>query len=173
MANFYLFDNNIFITLAQYAKDRALWDWLAWKGSQGLFGIPDCILDEYKSDNSDMKKWIEKNLIIGHPTDLREECMAELMATLPDFSDATKPGQDADQPLVACAMALNKAKTGSYASGPVYIVTHETPKKPLKLRLKIPDACAHYQIKWVTTYDLLGKEGCFVTHIDKNTNEIE
>ena len=37
------------------------------------------------------------------------DCLAQLMSDLPDFVDPSKTDQDADQPLVAFAMAYNSS----------------------------------------------------------------
>ena len=103
----------------------------------GRIITPKDVYEEIKSRPVE-KVWLD--LVPSGVVDLDADgllCLTEVVNTLPDFLDKNKPsGKDADQPLVAMALAHHRS-----GESPAMVVTQERPRKPGESRWHIPDAC--------------------------------
>lgn len=157
MNNIYVLDNNVLIFLQwcdPHFQFGPIYEWLNGMAQQRRVRIPEVVLGEFK--NHERKPWFDSR---PHFCMHHDECLFELVNALPDFVDPSKTSEDGDQPLVAAAMSINRELTGTFASGPGIVVSHEQRKKPTSPYLRVPDACDHYQIRCVDFFEMLRTEG--------------
>lgn len=136
------------------------WQLIARKAQSGEVFIPREVFEEV-SDRP-CQDWMraQPDLIL-EASNLQQECLVQLVRALPDFHDPNKTSIDADQPLVAYAMAVNHAHTGAHMSGPAYVVTNERHRKGSEPRLRIPDACDHFGVECCGLFDMFASFGAF------------
>lgn len=136
------------------------WQLVARKAQSGEVFIPREVLEEV-SDRP-CEKWIkgQPNLIL-EATSLQQQCLLRLVRALPAFHDPNKTSIDADQPLVAYAMAVNRMHTAAHESGPACVVTNERHRQGNEPRLRIPDACDHFGIEVCGLFDMFASFGAF------------
>ena len=152
----YLLDANIFIQAKNlhYGMDfcPAFWDWLINNNfEKKLFSI-EKVGDELKSIEDDLSKWAKERgaKFFLKPDETVLTALAEVSRWInkQDYEEGGKNIflQGADYYLIA------QAKAKKYT-----IVTHEIPSDS-KRKIKIPNVCIGFQIKYVTAYEMLRKE---------------
>lgn len=161
MDGIYVIDNSALIPL-QFMRPNAMpsvWNRIEQLAEEKRFILCKAVFDEYRND--ELKPWFEARrdkFVYGY-TQEQLDCLSELMQLCPSFLDPSKPGDDADQPLVAMAMAINYDLNGSCSSGPAVIVAHERRTQAGSHRAKIPDACDLLGIDVVDFSDMIAREG--------------
>lgn len=161
MKPIYLLDNNVLIFL-QWGDPHfdfgGIYDWVDTMAQSGRVYIPEVVLSEFK--NKERKQWFDDrpHLCLLHDDD-QDECLEVLVNELPEFLDTTKTTVEGDQPLVAAAMSINRANSGSYATGQAVVVSHEQRRKPKYPFLKVPDACDYFNIRCISFFEMLRMEG--------------
>jgi len=146
----YYFDVNILGEMFKYYPSRIfsdLWERLDELIAAGQIRVPDETYREIASDEA--REWLtpRKGQIVCATTEVELDCLGAIGSSIPSFVDHSKPRSDADQPLVAHAMACNLQAVGEYASGPAMILTNERRRKGNETRLRIPDACDHFGVR--------------------------
>lgn len=158
----YLIDTSALIETVDLFGSEAghWWRWLEHIAESGRAKLPTCVASEYTND--EWVAWIRaRPSLILKPSNTQQQALSDLMCALPEFVEPSKPDSDADQPLVAAAMAINLEACGRYASGPAWVVTKERHRKAPGGRLRIPDACDHFSICHCRIGDMMAAEGCF------------
>lgn len=128
-------------------------------GVSGCLKICEAVFEEYK--NETLKPWFEarRDFLVQPYTAHQLECLKDIGIHCRPFVNSAKPGGDADQPLVALAMAINHEKSGCWASGPAVVVTFEKRSHAGNPRVKIPDACDFFGIRAIDLYDMIEEVG--------------
>ena len=156
----YLLDANALITAKNvyYAFDLvpAFWNWLEEKIAGGTVDTAARIRQELMRgrDEDPLKQWVLTQPALGRdPTARTVQCMRELSAWAdaePRFTAGAKAAflSSGDYYLIAEAMAHSDT-----------LVTLETPQPQGKASVKIPDACARFDVNVVTTFEMLRWEG--------------
>ena len=165
--NRYLLDANVFIQAKNlyYGLDfcPAFWDWLIVQGSEGKVASLDAVADELHAGKDDLSAWAKgSGKILFHKHDQRIE------AALEKVSQWAK-SQNYDSSAVAIFLQIADYWLVSHALAHDYIlVSHEIPSKTAR-KIKIPNACLGLGIKYVSSYDMLRKEGArFVIDTDQS-----
>lgn len=155
----YLLDTNVFVA----AKDRyyrpqicpGFWRWLEFANNQGMVYSVVAVLEELMEREDELAEWADgfrKRMFLRpdrtvnsahsevrewarHKNQYRPEALNNFL-------------QIADSFLVAHARAHGHA-----------VVTLEKPAPDSKKRIKIPDACAALDVKWLRPFDMLEREG--------------
>lgn len=156
----YLLDANVLITAKNvyYAFDLvpAFWNWLEEQIASGAVDTAARIRQELMRgrDDDPLRQWVVSQPALGRdPTPATVQSMRELSAWA-DAEPRFKPGAKAaffdsgDYYLIAEAMAHGDT-----------LVTLETPQPTGTSSVKIPDACAHFDIEALTTFEMLRREG--------------
>lgn len=156
----YLIDANVLITAKNvyYAFDLlpAFWNWLEEQLKVGTVDTAARIRQELMRgrDDDPLKQWVLTQPTLGRdPTAATVQSMRELSAWAdaePRFTSGAKAAffGSGDYYLIAEAMAHDDT-----------LVTLETPQPQGKASVKIPDACARFDIDAVTTFEMLRREG--------------
>ncbi len=156
-----MIDNSALVPLQFMRPDAmpSVWNRLEALAKAKRLLICKAVFDEYKNDR--LKPWFEarKDMLVYPYTTKQFECLKELTEVCPTFLDSSKPGPDADQPLVAMAMALNDEFGGCFASGPACVVAHERRTQQGAHRMKIPDACDLLEIEVIDFSDMIARDG--------------
>jgi hypothetical protein len=156
----YCVDNNIFINLTSHYPQEifpTLWSNLNSLVDAQRLLVPEQVVRENKHEWT--ADWVRQRAQIIRPFDaVCNACLLEIMAALPNFVDASKTGDDADQFLVALAMAENRRLHGS-DGGSVAVLTGERGRRGNETRLRIPDACRHFGIDCYALFPFMQAEG--------------
>lgn len=158
----YSLDTNVLIILSQnYPQPifKTLWTYLNDLAGEGRLVIIEQIAKEYTRED-EVAKWLQSQPVMVTPlSQAAVDCLSQLMTDLPDFVDYTKTDQDADQPLVAFAMAYNSSPPDGIFSSKLAVVTTDRGKRSCERRLRIPDACAYYGIECFDHFQMMRREG--------------
>jgi hypothetical protein len=156
----YCADTNILIGLSRYYPENifpSLWANLDVLVTSGRFLVPEQVVRENK--HAPTAQWLAQRAQIICPFDAAcNQCLLTIMAALPNFVDASKTGDDADQFLDALAMAENQRLHGSPA-GSVAVLSDERSRRGSETRLRIPDACRYFGIDCYTLFRFMEVEG--------------
>ena len=157
----YLIDNDALIRM-NYMPPGAFpsaWALLEKIATEGRLIICKAVWEEYTNDT--YKPWFEarKSIFLKDYSPEQFECLAAIGEYCGAFVDSAKPGNDADQPLVALAMAINDSSGGCFASGPATVVTFEKRSQQGSHKVKIPDACDFFGIEAIDLYQMIEREG--------------
>lgn len=123
-----------------------------WAKMESLVGSsrivsPDEVLREVEKKDDVLHKWCKKQGRLFHP--LHQEVQvaaAEILEVFPRLVD-DRPNKGKADPFV---VALAKCKQ-------LVVVTQEDPTKS-NVRVKIPEVCDHYGVRWMTLLDLIRAE---------------
>ena len=133
------FDANVWRSLGSLTlldPTGGLGEFLQFQMAAGKIITPKDVYGEVQPND---KLWLD--LVPDSVRDLDDKgliCLTEIVNSYPDFLDPNKPsGRDADQPLVAMALAHHRS-----GISPAMVVTQERAKKPTEQRWHIPDACS-------------------------------
>jgi hypothetical protein len=152
----YCVDTNIFINLTAYYPERifpTLWANIDLLVGSERFLVPEQVVRENKHEPT--ARWLTERAHIIRPFDAAcNRCLLEIMAALPNFVDTAKIGDDADQFLVALAMAENQRLHGS-PHGSASVLSNERSRRAGEPRLRVPDACRHFGIDCYTLFRLM------------------
>jgi len=153
----YLLDANVFIEAKNryYAFDIApgFWEWLAQAVTEGKVQSVEAVHQEVLGRSDELVPWITANRsMFKNVDDPTVEVLRELsLWATREYSFAASRefiGSTADYFLVgyACAHGLT-------------LVTHEKPSKGSMKKIKIPDACAEFDVPVISTFEMLRSEG--------------
>lgn len=155
-------DTSILISLSyNYPQPifKTLWRYLDDLVDSGRLITIEQIVREY-TRNDYVANWLRgQSGMIRSLSQEAVDCLAQLMSDLPEFVDPGKTDPDADQPLVAFAMAYNSSPPEGLFSSRLAVVTTERAKKPSERRLRIPDVCAYYGIECFDHFEMMRREG--------------
>lgn len=120
---------------------------------QGRLLTIEDVLDEYIEE--DIREWMEthRTALVRSKDQLVVDCLQEIMEKCPQFVDHNKTEQEADQPLVALALALTRGAGCSAA-----VVTQERERALPDKEMRIPDACKRYGIGCMNLLRLMTEE---------------
>jgi hypothetical protein len=156
----YCVDNNIFIALTSHYPPEifpTLWANIEVLVDSQRLLVPEQVVRE--NNHEWTADWITQRGQIIRPFDTAcNACMVAIMAALPNFVDASKTGDDADQFLVALAMSENRRLHGS-EGGTVAVLSNERGRRGNETRLRIPDACRHFNIDCFDLFAFMQAEG--------------
>lgn len=129
----------------------AYWDWLDQQYQQGTLASIISVYDELIKQDDELSDWAKerKNQFLGiTATDIQEKFanVAQYVGSLSNKNqeDVAIFLGGADPWLIAKA-ALDNAT----------IVTHEVLVPPESRKVKLPNICEHFQVKHITTFNLL------------------
>jgi len=127
----------------------------------GRLLVFEAVKDE--CDDEELVRWFVEhpNVLIGPSSEI-ENCMKRLMQDLQSrkrkLVDYESRESDADSFVIACAMAHNLIDSGSFASGRYVLVQHEGSARSSPTRVKIPDVCDWYGIKYMKALNIVKEE---------------
>ena len=111
----------------------------------------------------ELVRWFSQHpgVVVG-PSSLMEFCMKRLMKDLQSKNkrlvDYESCSSKADPFVVACAMVCNLEDGGHFDSGRCVVVQHEGSAGSSPTRVKIPDVCDWYGIKYIRALDIVREE---------------
>jgi hypothetical protein len=154
----YILDTNIFIEAKRryYAFDLCpgFWDSLLYHNSIGNLESIDHVKGEL-SEGDDLDTWKKQASGFFAPTDSPSTLTAyreiiQWAQSHINFTDSAKSefADDADAWVIAYAKANN-----------VTVVTHEISAPDSRKKIKIPDVCKHFNVKYTNTFEMLRKLG--------------
>jgi len=157
----YCIDTSVLIDLDNHYPRRffeSLWSNIEQLMREGRLITIEQVMKEIKHLNRpEIEKWLKQFPGVVRPFSQEiGNCLSEIMAALPDFVDQSKERDEADQPLVALALAENRAQR--IFSGDFVVLTNERRKRPNERRVRIPDACAHFGIRCFSLFELMEHE---------------
>lgn len=129
----------------------AYWDWLDQQYQQGSLASIVSVYEELHKFGDELSEWIKtrKNHfqdVSDNDTQLKLAEVAQHVADLPNKNqgDVANFLSGADPWLIAKA-----------ANTDATIVTHEVPVPNDSKKVKIPNVCRHFDVKYITTFELL------------------
>jgi len=158
----YLVDANVLIQAKNqhYAFDivPAFWDWLKKTHRAGRVFTVQSVYDEVLARNDDLSDWIQ-----ALPSSFSLAPQSTDQASLSTLSGWANSSRRYTQGAVAAFLSAGDYFLVAQAHSLQYIVvTHETASPDSKKRIKIPEACAALDVKWMTPFKMLRSEGaCF------------
>lgn len=163
MLSIYVLDTCVFVNLDAHLPIRsvpAAWRLIENTAKAGRLLVPEDVVIEI--ENEETLEWIRgrEEFLVAEVGQLQSDCLVEIAEFIgSQFIDHEKTKPDADQPLVALAMAINHEHVGACSDGPATVVTGEKRSKQGSHRLKIPDACDFFGVRTITFNDFLEIEG--------------
>ncbi len=149
----YLLDSNIFIQAKNlyYGMDfcPGFWDWLVKQNKENQLYSIEKVKDELQAIDDDLSKWTQQrdSQFFLKPDESVLSALVEISRSIneKDYETGAKKIflQGADYYLIA------QAKAREYT-----IVTHEKPSDSKK-KIKIPNVCIGFGIKYMTIYEML------------------
>lgn len=153
----FLLDTNVLISAhRQYYQFQfcpAFWDCLTQQSAEGRICSIDRVKNELSNQGDALDDWVSSASAIFFES-TADESVVEIYADLMQWSQDTNqytPEALAEFASVADAWLIAHAK----ANG-LELVTLETRKDPnVKKRIPIPNACDHFNVKCITTFEML------------------
>lgn len=148
----YVLDTNIWIRVGQHHPPDifvTLWQHLDAAISAGDLISPEEVLHELERGSDDLAARIGARAGLFLPLDDPQmEAVADVMRACPTLVDPDGERNRADPFVVALAHVRNGT-----------VVTDERPRKGATAPFKIPDACAHFQVRWLDWFGFLREVG--------------
>jgi predicted nucleic acid-binding protein len=153
----YLLDANVFIQAKNlhYGFDfcPAFWDWLDLANQQGQVFSIEKVFDELIAGNDELAKWAEQHADVFF---LQPD--AKVLAAFGQVSQWVST-QGYEQSAISTFFQIADYYLVAHALAHHFIVvTHEVPAGTKK-RVKIPDICIGLDIRHMTPYEMLRREG--------------
>lgn len=151
----YLLDSNVFIE----AKNRyyrmnicpGFWDWIEVHFSSGLLGSIEMVWDEISSNDDELSEWSKPRKRFFNTAD-EEECQAHFSKIAQHVMGHTQYSEPNRSKFLGVADPLLIAKAKSING---IVVTHESLVPDSSNKIKIPNICKEFGVKYCDTFDLL------------------
>lgn len=148
----YCFDTNALIDLyrRKYPADvfKTLWTNLDGEVQNGSLVIPREVHRELAQNDDELLKWVKaRPQMVLAPDPNQATTVTKILAQFPTLIDASKTTPDADPFVIALAIAESAV-----------VVTSENLAGPGG-RPKIPNACAHFGVKYLNPLDYFRAKG--------------
>lgn len=154
----YLLDADVFIqaknTYYRFEFCPAFWDWIKRAHDRGAVYSVRKVRDQLLEGRDELSTWAMElpSSFFWEPGQVAKNGISRV-GTWVDQADYDQHAkdkfiQDADHYLVGTALAEGCT-----------VVTHEVPSPGGRKKIKIPDVCAEFEVKCITMFDLLQKEG--------------
>lgn len=149
----YCLDTNVFIEgwNKYYSMDLSpgYWDILDTLAKENRLFAPIDVKHEIIKVDDNLTAWIKpRPYLFKEITDEVQAFLRQIMADHQRLVDSTKQRSEADPWVIAFAMAEKAV-----------VVTKETPAGANSRRIKIPDVCNAYKIKWIDDFQLARELG--------------
>lgn len=151
----YLLDANTYIQAKNFYYHMdfcpAYWDWLDQQYEVGIIGSIKSVYDELANNGDELSLWVESRANHFQPVSDQDtqqnmaivsQYVANLRNKTPENISSFLGG--ADPWLIAKAIGTRFT-----------IVTHELLVPENSKKIKIPNICQHFNIRYISTYDLL------------------
>jgi predicted nucleic acid-binding protein len=151
---------DLWLTYPHRTFDR-LWERFTALAAAGRLIAPEEVKHEISRRDENLKAWAaEADGLFRTPDDGFIACLARVVPECPYLTPLSRR-YAADAWVVALALQLQESEQGKMFGAPCYVVTHEQ-KVTQPGKLKIPDACDHYGLRYirmVRIFELEGWEG--------------
>ena len=156
-----LLDANVFIQAKNfyYGFDivPSFWKWLDEQHKQGKIATIKPIYEELTKGNDELAQWAKKRKDSGWFIDVDDEPTQKAFANIANWAQNSNFKESAIIEFLDVADSLLVAKA---ISNGCTIVSHEKAYNPkIKRKIKIPNVCQHFGIKYIDTFDLLRQLG--------------
>ena len=154
---FYLLDANVLMEAKRryyrFGLCPGFWDCLAWQYKQGTLGSIDRIKKEIEASKDDLTQWAKDSAPKGFFASTTEPEVAARFGEMV----AWVQGEKRYSPEAKAEFAAgNDAWLIAYAKQHgLIVVTHETYDEYVKNRVKIPNVCLQFDVKYLDTFDML------------------
>jgi len=165
--NLYVMDTSSFIELGRkFGKYKdvvvSLWKGMEQLANGGQLCAPMKVFDELNpetdKEKDEVRKWVEshKQAIFREIDADQLIALKEIVRKYPNWKNVETEKNEADQYVVALALALKRRKQKTVTDYRIVVVTEESadPK-----RLKIPSVCTEHGIKSLNLHDMFVEEG--------------
>lgn len=154
----YFLDTNIFITpyRTYYAMDivPSFWEALSETALKtGRLYIPEMIKKEISQVEDGLTNWLRKNMSSFKETLSSVEDVQKSYSKIADWTNSTERfTENAKKTFLSCADSWIIAHALAYDGK---VVTMEVPAPGSKTKVKIPDVCKQFNVKYITLYSFM------------------
>lgn len=172
MTTEYLLDTNVLITAIKYYYPLdfcpGFWDFIIEKSQTSEVFVTQSVIDEIKngaSPGDPLQVWIDNNIsslkIIDDTTQQIQQSLGQILS---DIDAQELPNNFARENIDNFANIADAWIIASALTKGATIVTNETLAGANSTKIKIPNICNHYNIPYVTPFQMLRQLGINLRH---------